>query len=471
MKMFVRGDWIETSAQIEVRNPFDNSVVDVVPSATATHVDQALDTLVDGARVMRAMSAYDRSELLRKAAALIESQTEDFARTLCREEGKPINEARTEIVRSVETLSLSADAAKGLYGESIPLDAASNGAAKLGFTLRVPCGIVAAITPFNFPLNLVCHKVGPAIAGGNAVLLKPAGDTPLSALKLVEALLEAGLPRQAIACLTGPGKELGEAICTDDRVRKISFTGSDAVGRSICQMAGVKKVTMELGSNCPVIIMEDADLELAASAVAKAGYANAGQVCISTQRIYTLKSIHGDYLDALRARVASLVTGDPLKSETQLGPMIRESDAERVEGWINEAVAAGANCVLGGQRQGTMFSATILDGVTSSMKVSSQELFGPAVGIQKCASLEEAIAFANSTRYGLAAGIFTRDINRAMRFAQEVDAGSLNINSASQFRADLMPYGGLKQSGLGKEGPKYAVREMTEEKMIVVHLD
>lgn len=470
MKLFFAGRWSTTDAQIEVTNPFDGSVVDTVPRASAAHVDQALTTLVDGARAMRAMPAFERCEILRRTAAGMHDRAAELAQTISAEEGKPISEGRAEVDRAIETISLSADEAKRLNGESFPLDAAPNGVGKFGFTMRVPCGVVAAITPFNFPLNLVCHKVGPSIAGGNATLMKPASDTPLSALKLVEILLEAGLPETAIACLVGSGKELGEAICTDDRVRKISFTGSDEVGKAICQMAGVKRVTMELGSNCPVIVMDDADVETAAAAVSKSGYANAGQVCISTQRVYTSNRIHGDYLDALKAHVAKLVPGDQLQDATQLGPMVREDDAKRVESWINEAVAGGAQLVAGGKREGTRYPATILDNVSLDMKVSRDELFGPAVAIRKCDSIDEAIRLANDTRYGLAAGIFTGDIDRAMRFAKEVDAGVLNINGSSQYRADLMPYGGLKHSGLGKEGPKYAIREMTEEKMVVMHL-
>ena len=469
MKSFFGGQWVAGAEVTEVVNPYTGEAFETVPKGTAADVARAIDTLEQGKDVMRRMPAHRRSSILRGAVAGMERRSDELARTICQEAGKPISEARSEVARAMETMSLSADEAKRLTGESFSLDAAPNGEGKIGWTLRVPCGIVAAISPFNFPLNLVCHKIGPAIAGGNAVLLKPATDTPLSGLKMLEILLEAGLPEEAIACVTGSGKELGEAICTDDRVRKISFTGSDAVGREICHMAGVKRVTMELGSNCAVIVMDDADLELASAAIRKSGYANAGQVCISTQRVYASERIQADFLDALRQEVERIVVGDPADDSTVMGPLIRESDAERVAEWIDEAIAGGARQIVGGKRSGSMYPPTVIEGATPGMRVLCEELFGPAVVVSACSSIEEAIALANDTRYGLAAGIFTRDIDRAMRFAREVDAGNLNINGSSQYRADLMPYGGLKESGMGKEGPKYAIREMTEEKMVVWH--
>jgi acyl-CoA reductase-like NAD-dependent aldehyde dehydrogenase len=367
-------------------------------------------------------------------------------------------------------MTISAEEAKRITGEMLPMDGAESGKGKLGFTLRVPCGIVAAITPFNFPLNLVCHKVGPAIAGGNAVLVKPATDTPLSALKLTRILLEAGLPPQAIACVTGGGGDIGKAICEDDRVRKISFTGSYEVGQAICRMAGVKRVTMELGSNSPVIIMDDADLDHAAQVVSQTGYANAGQTCISAQRILTSGRIAGDFLDALKPRVEALATGDQFSPQTKVGPLVRERDAERVEQWINEAVSSGAKLVTGGRRNGAIYEPTILDHVRPEQRVSCDELFGPAVVVTRVSDIDEAIRLANDTEYGLAAGIFTQDIDRALKFAKEVDSGNLHINWTSQWRADFMPYGGLKHSGTGKEGPRYAIREMTEEKTVIIHL-
>jgi len=333
----------------------------------------------------------------------------------------------------------------------------------------VPCGVVAAITPFNFPLNLVCHKVGPALAAGNAIIIKPASDTPLSALKLTEIFLDAGIPAEAIQCVTGSGGVIGDAISSNPKVRKISFTGSRDVGEHICQQAGLKKVTMELGSNSPLIIMSDADLEKVVAATATTGFANAGQVCISTQRIFAQKEVYGDFIDALKPVVEGLTTGNPLDEGVKMGPMIRAQDAERVESWIGEAVAAGANIVTGGTREGTMHAPTILADVAPEMKVSCDEIFGPALGVSRIDDIDQAIAMANDTNYGLSAGIFTQNLDWAMKFAREVDSGNLMINSGPQWRADLMPYGGLKDSGMSKEGPKYAVEEMTELKMVVYH--
>ncbi|MDA0835984.1 MAG: aldehyde dehydrogenase family protein [Planctomycetota bacterium] len=470
MKMFIAGQWHDTDKKINVTNPYNGEVIDTIPSGTPEHVDAAIATLVEGAKKMRRMPAYDRSQILRRAAGLMKARQDELGRLISSEEGKILAEGIGEAGRSCEVIEVSAEEARRVTGEMIPLDAAPGATDKLGFTLRVPCGIVAAITPFNFPLNLVCHKVGPAIAGGNAVIIKPASDTPLSALKLTEILLEAGMPPEAIACITGPGGQLGEAICRDPRIRKISFTGSYEIGEMICRMAGVKRVTMELGSNSPVIIMDDADLDKAAEAVTATGFANAGQTCISAQRILTAKKVRGDFLDALKPKVSALSYGDQLNATTRVGPLVRENDAKRVESWVNEAVGAGAKLIIGGTRHGAVYEPTILDDVHPDMKVSRDELFGPAVAVTSFSDIDEAIHLANDSAYGLSAGIFTQDIDRAIRFAQEVDSGNLHINWSSQWRADLMPYGGLKHSGTGKEGPKYAIREMTEEKMVVMHL-
>lgn len=471
MKNFIAGEWIDKAKKIEVRNPFDNSLIDTVPRADAADVERALAYAARGAKVMAKLSAYEKWNILRKAADLMTERNEDLGQTISREEGKIIAEGRGEALRAVETIMGSAEEAKRLHGETVPLDGDPSGKNKLGFTLRVPCGVVAAIAPFNFPLNLVCHKVGPALAAGNSVIVKPASDTPLSALKLTEILLAAGLPPEGIQCITGSGGEIGDALVKDKRVRKITFTGSLEIGERICQLAGIKKVTMELGSNCPLIIMPDADLDKVATAVAMTGYANAGQVCISTQRVLTARKVYGDFLSLLKPKVEALATGDQLQAATKVGPMVKESEAVRVDEWVNEAVAGGARLVAGGGRRGAIYTPAIVADVKPRMRLSCDELFGPAVAVTPFDNIEDAIALANDSVYGLAAGIFTENLEWAMKFAREAEAGSLHINWGPQWRVDLMPYGGLKDSGFGKEGPKYAVEEMTELKMVVFHLN
>ncbi len=470
MKSYISGQWIDKDEKIEVVNPFDGNVIDTVPKCGVEDADRALESAARGAKVMAKLTGYERYQILKKTADLLEERAEELARTITLEEGKIMPESRGEVGRAVQTMVLSGEEAKRLHGETIPFDGAPGTTGKLGFTLRVPCGVVVAISPFNFPLNLVCHKVGPAVAGGNSVIVKPASDTPLSALKLTEVLLDAGLPPEGIQCLTGPGATLGEALCADPRVRKITFTGSRDVGERICQVGALKKVTMELGSNAPLIVMPDADMDKVAAAVTSTGYANAGQVCISTQRVLVSGPVYADFLDASKAKVEALATGNPLEEATHVGPMVRENDAVRVEEWINEAVEGGARLVTGGERTGAIYAPTIVADVKPEMRISRDELFGPAVAVTKVNDIEEAIALANDTNYGLAAGIFTENVEWAMKFAREVESGNLHINAGPQWRVDLMPYGGLKESGFGKEGPRYAVNEMTELKTVVFHL-
>jgi len=469
MQLFLNGEWSRLSDTADVVNPYDESLIDTVPVASPPDIAAAIDGLSKGAQAMRNTPAHQRVDILRKAASLISERQEELGRLISSEEGKVIAEGRTEAGRAAETIDLCADEARAFHGETVPLDSTPSGVGKLGFTLRVPCGIVAAITPFNFPMNLVAHKVGPAIAAGNAVLLKPASDTPLSALKLVEILLEAGLPAEAIACITGPGAALGQAICTDPRVRKISFTGSAEVGEQICRLAGLKRVTMELGSNSPVIVLDDADPEKVATTIAVTGFANAGQVCISSQRIFATPKIHDDLLDALKTNVSQLIAGNQLAEDTNVGPLVREADARRVEEWIGQARAQGAQLLCGGDREGSVVQPAVLANVNRDMRMSCEELFGPAVGVTRADSIDDAIRLANDTRYGLSASIFTQNIDKAIRFAREVDSGNLHINFGTAWRAETMPYGGLKDSGMGKEGPRYAVEEMSETKMVVIH--
>ena len=470
MKMFLAGEWVDRPRMQEVGNPYDGAVIDSVPKAGRDDVERALAFAERGAAVMARMTAHERWRVLTRAAALMAERVDELGTLISSEEGKILAEGKGEVRRAVETLTASAEEAKRVHGETVPLDADPSGAGKLAFTLRVPCGVVVAIGPFNFPLNLLCHKVGPAIAGGNSVIIKPASDTPLSGLRLTEILIEAGLPPEGVQCLTGSGGEIGDPLVSDGRVRKITFTGSREVGENICRVAGIKKVTMELGSNCPLIVMPDADLEKVAAAVAATGYANSGQVCISTQRVLADSKVYSDFLGVLAPKVEALATGNQLEAATQVGPMIKEAEAVRVEQWVNEAVGEGARLVAGGSRSGAVYAPTVVADVSSGMRISRDELFGPAVAVTPFESIDEAIALANDTVFGLSAGIFTENIGWAMRFAREVESGNLHVNWGPQWRADVMPYGGLKESGFGKEGPRYAVEEMTELKTVVFHL-
>ena len=470
MKMLLGGNWVDRADKIEVLNPFDGSVVDTVPHSSLADVEEALAAAERGARVMRDLTGYQRYEILMKVADLMRERADDLARTITLEEGKILAEAQIEATRAREIIVLSAEEAKRLSGEVIPLDGAPGVNGKLGFTLRVPCGVVVGISPFNFPLHLVCHKVGPAIAAGNACIIKPATDTPLSALKLIELFVEAGAPPEAVQCLTGPGSSLGNALCSDPRVRKITFTGSRDIGERICKVAGLKRVTMELGSNAPLIVMPDADPKRVAAAAAMSGFSNAGQVCISTQRVIAHSDIYGDLLDAMTDVTAAISTGNPLEKATGMGPMIREEDSERVASWVSEATGEGARVLAGGARNGQLFQPTLVADVRPEMRISYDEIFGPVVAVSQAPDIDTAIELANDTKYGLSAAIFTQNLEWAMKFVRKCESGNIHVNWGTQWRADLMPYGGLKDSGMGKEGPKYAVQEMTETKMAVFHL-
>lgn len=467
MKMYVAGEWVSGPDEREIANPWSGDVVDTVPTATPEQVELALESAVEGAAAMAKLTAYERSEVLNRAAELLTLRQEDLSLTLSREEGKPLAEARGEVGRCPELLRLAAFEGAQLRGEVLPLDAASNGAGKLGLAMRVPCGVVVAITPFNFPLLLVLHKVAPALAAGNAVILKPASATPLVALKLTELMLEAGLPPLALQCITGDGPTLGDRLCSDPRVRKITFTGSTAVGEQITRVAGVKRLSLELGGNAPVVLLADGDVEAAASQTAVGGYSNAGQVCISTQRVIADRRVYGEFLDALGPKVAAIRTGDPLAEGTRLSAMISEREAARVHSWIREAVDEGARVLTGGERDGAVHGATVVSDVRPSMRIFREELFGPAVAVTPVEDADEAQRLANNSAYGLTAGVFTRDVNVALRYARSLEAGVVFINGAPPWRADLMPYGGVKQSGIGTEGPRYAVQEMTEVRTVV----
>jgi glyceraldehyde-3-phosphate dehydrogenase (NADP+) len=467
--MYVAGRWETTPSSAPVFSPFSGDVIDTVPVATASHVEEALAAAVEGAAAMARVTAYERIQILHRAAEILAASVEDFARTISLEEGKPLKESRGEAGRMPDLLRLCAFEGSQLRGETLPLDAHVGTKGKIGLTLRIPCGVVVAITPFNYPLLLVVHKVGPALAAGNAVVLKPAGQTPLTALKLTEVFLEAGLPPLALQCLTGPGASVGTALCRDARVRKITFGGSTAVGEQIAQASGVKKLSLELGSNAPLVVLPDGDLEAAAQATAVGGYVNAGQVCISVQRVLVHRKAYGDFVDALRPRVEAIKLGPSLDERTELSAMISEGEARRVQSWIEESARSGARVVTGGRCDRALLAPTIVADVKPAMKLFREEVFGPVVGLTPVDSIDEAIAVANDSRFGLGAGVFTRDLASAWRFAREVQTGNVMINWSPLWRADLMPYGGLKGSGVGKEGPRYAVEEMTEAKTVVFH--
>ena len=469
MHMYIDGGWTEGSKTLRVVAPYAGEEIDTVPDAGPAEVERTLAAAGRGARAMAALTGYERAQILNRAADLVAGQVEELALTIAQEVGKPLAEARGEASRAADLIRLSAFEGTQMRGESLPLDANAATKGKLGFTLRHPCGVVLAITPFNYPLLLVLHKIGPALATGNAVILKPARNTPLTALKLTALFLEAGLPENGLQCITGSGSTLGPALCADARVRKISFTGSTAVGEEITRVAGVKKLSLELGSNCPMVVMPDADLDQVAAATATAGYVNAGQVCISLQRVLVHRDVYADYLDAVKAPIEAIRVGPSLGEDTQLSAMISETEAERVGDWVDEAVGSGARLVTGGQRDGAIFAPTVVADVNPQMKVFADEVFGPAVAVTPVSDIDDAIRLTNDSRYGLGAAIFTRDVTNAMRFAQEAESGNVHINWTPLWRADLMPYGGVKGSGFGKEGVRYAAEEMTELKTVVVH--
>jgi glyceraldehyde-3-phosphate dehydrogenase (NADP+) len=472
-ELLIGGQWrsvASTGETEEITSPYDGSVVATLPTAGLDDVEEALAAAERGAVTWRRTPAYERMRILRRAAELADERITEIARIITAENGKTITEATNEASRSGEIIRLAAFEGTQLYGETLPLDAnLGTGFDKIGFTVRQPCGIVVAITPFNYPALLVLHKLAPALAAGNAVVLKPARNTPLTALALAECFVDAGLPEGVLSVLSGPGSTLGDALVSDPRVRKVSFTGSTGVGERITQRAGVKKLSLELGASCPVVVMPDADLELASSAVAAGGFVNAGQVCISVQRVITHPRVNADFLDALVPKVKAIRTGDPTSPDTTMGSLISTAEAERVQRSVQAAAETGARILTGGERSGSIVEPTVVADVDPSSPFSQEELFGPAVAVSKAEDWESAIAQANGTAFGLAAGIFTSDVAGAVRAIREIDAGSIHINWTPLWRADLMPYGGLKGSGIGKEGPRWAVAEMTEEKMIVLH--
>ncbi len=466
--ILIGGKWVETGEWMEVRSPYDDSLVGRVSRGGAAETGQALDAAEIAMR--EPLPAHVRASILDRVAHLLDERSDEAARTICAEAGKPLKAARVEVSRAVSTFTMAAVEARTLSGDVIPMDASLAGTGKIAFTIRQPIGVVGAISPFNFPLNLVAHKIAPALAAGCAVVLKPASQTPLSALLLAELELEAGLPPGWINVVSGAAGAIGDVLVADERVKLITFTGSASVGWKLRERAVRKRVNLELGNATPVIVSGDADLEDAASRLAPNAFSFAGQSCISVQRIYIERSAYDAFLDRFLPRVEALKVGDPADEETDVGPLISTAERDRVITWIDEARSAGADVLTGGALEGDLLRPTVIAAAPPEAKVSCEEVFGPVSTVTPYDSLDEAIALANGTPYGLQAGVFASDVKVALRAARELEFGGVTVNEAPTFRADQMPYGGVKDSGNTREGPAYAVREMTEERLVVLQL-
>ncbi len=467
-RLFIGGRWVSGGPLCEVTNKYTGEVIGALPYSRPEDVDAAIAAAVEAGPVMAGLPAYKRSEILLRTAQLIQEQYQDFGRTIAAEAGKALKFANAEVDRAISTFTIAAEEAKRIYGETIPLDAVPSGAGYFGFTVRRPVGVVAAITPFNFPLNLVAHKVAPALAAGNTLVLKPAEKTPLAAVMLCRVLEQAGLPAGGINLVSGPGRIVGESLVRDPRVNKVTFTGSPAVGERITNIAGIKKVTLELGNNGPVIVAPDADLDYAARRCAVGAYYNSGQVCISVQRIYSQRQVYEPFAERFIKASQAMVVGDPLDARVDVGPMIDPSEAARIEGWVAEAQAGGAKILTGGKRENAVYWPTVLADVQPEMKVVAQEAFAPVASLIACDDFEESLRQVDETEYGLQVAVFTNDISRMLQAIKSLNYGGVIINESPSFRADHMPYGGNRRSGLGREGLKYAIEDMTTIQMVVI---
>ena len=466
--LFIDGKPVRGGALLEVRNKYTGDLLAAVSTARREDVDAAIAAAERAAGRMAALPAYQRSEILARASALIRERREEFAQTIAAEAGKALKYARGEVDRGVQTFLIAAEEAKRISGETVPLDAVPAGEGYFGFFVRRPVGVVAAIAPFNFPLNLVAHKVAPALAAGNAVVLKPASTTPLTSVKLCEVLVEAGLPAGGLNLVVGGGSTVGEWLVTDPRIAKVTFTGSPAVGRRITAVAGIKKLTLELGNTSPVVIAPDADLDFAAKRCATGAFYNSGQVCLSVQRIYCQRQVYEPFRDLFVKASLAMVVGDPLDERVDVGPMIDEGEAVRIENWVQEARDGGAKVLTGAKRERAVYWPTVLTDVNASMKVVAEETFAPVASIIASDDFETALAQADATAFGLQASVFTRDIDRVFRAISRLNFGGIIVNDAPIFRADHMPYGGNRQSGIGREGVRHAIEEMTNIQMVAI---
>ncbi|HMC74784.1 MAG TPA: aldehyde dehydrogenase family protein [Terriglobales bacterium] len=466
---FVDGKWIERGELAEIRSPYDDAVIAQVFQGTRADAELAIASAVKAFGTTRRLPAFERQRVLRRVAQSISQQKDEFSRTLAQEAGKPIKAARTEVDRAVFTFNVAAEESTRIYGEYLPLDWQEYTVGRWGIVRRFPLGPIAGITPFNFPLNLVAHKVAPAIAAGCPLVLKPAPQTPLCSILLAEAVQQAGWPDGGLNVIPLSNEDAG-LLVSDDRLKMISFTGSAAVGWAIKRNAGKKKVILELGGNAALIVHSDADLPFAAERCVAGAFAYAGQTCISVQRVLVERSVYGKFVDLLIAGASKLRVGDPMEESTDVGPLIRESDAIRAADWIQEAVRGGARLLCGGQRKGPLLEPTVLTGTRTDMKVNCQEIFAPVVTVEPYDDFDKAIRQVNNSAYGLQAGIFTRDAKLMFTAYEELEVGGLIAGDVPSFRIDHMPYGGVKDSGLGREGLRYAIEEMTEPKLLVMNL-
>ena len=470
MKMLIGKKWVDKDEKIDVRNPYDDELIDTVPAGDVADVEAAFQAAEEGFEINRNLPVHERISILYKTAEIIRSRQEDFAKIIASEGSKTIKEARKEASRCIDTIMISAEEARRVAGETIPFDSREGSENRLGYYYRFPIGIIVAITPFNDPLNLVAHKVGPAIAGGNSVVLKPATVTPLSALKLGEAFIEAGLPWKILNIVTGKASKIGDALVTDPRGRMISFTGGTEAGLDITKKAGLKKIGMELGSNSPVIVMDDADLPQAAELSVSGAFWAVGQNCIGVQRIYIHEAVYDEFEKMFIEHTKKIKVGRQLDEDTDMGPMITEGEAARVEEWVKEATQAGAELLTGGKREGTLFEPTVFRNMPDTAKLNCEEVFGPVVNLYKVSSLDEAIKLSNSVIYGLHGAIFTHSLDNAFKAIKGLDVGGVMVNDSTDYRIDMMPFGGVKWSGLGREGIKFALLEMTEPKVVCFNL-
>ncbi|MDR6122724.1 acyl-CoA reductase-like NAD-dependent aldehyde dehydrogenase [Bacillus sp. SLBN-46] len=464
--LWIGGEYRPTLSYIKLKNPYNLEHIADIAVAEQEDVVAAIAAAHQATVDMQEIPAYKRAEILEKVASLLKSEREECARLIAEEAAKPVKAARAEVDRTIMTYTFAAHEARRIHGETVPMDAAPGGEGRLAFTIREPLGVIAAITPFNFPMNLVAHKVGPAIAAGNTVVLKPASQTPLSAYKIAEYFHHAGLPSGALNVVTGSGRVVGDILMKDERIKMITFTGSPEVGKYICENSGLKKVTLELGSNSAVIVDDGVSLEKIIPRIVTGAFSYQGQVCISIQRIFVHEKIIDQFVAQFIEETKKLKAGHPLDEQTDVSALITRADVERTKQWVDEAIANGAGLKTGGNFNERIFQPTVLVDVPVSEKISCEEVFAPVVHINRFTSMEEAINLVNDSKYGLQAGIFTNDIHYGLRAAKKLEVGGVMINEIPTFRVDQMPYGGVKLSGMGREGIKYAVEEMTELKLI-----